>query len=176
MAFMQNEAVHIAIRRADGGVSVMALLTVGRGNVLPKGARWLEDGWWSRPATETVIADEVAKVCATEGFKSMGWRVLKPGEVPQDRTYRDAWQDSGKGAFTHDMPKAREIHRGHLRKARAEALKDIDAQWMRATGQGDKVAAKRIEAERQRWRDAPADPRIEAAQTLDELRAILPAG
>lgn len=165
---MNCESKIIAMRRNDGGVSFMALLTVGRGNVLPLGAQWLEDGWWVRPPTEQVIESEIAK--ATEPGTILGWRVLEDGEVPTDRTYRNAWVDTGK--IEHDMVKAREIHRQHIRAHRASALKELDGQWMRAQGQGKKAEADAIEAERQKWRDAPADPRIEAATTVEELKAI----
>jgi hypothetical protein len=163
---MKPESIVVAVRRSDGGVSMMALLTVGRGNILPSGATWLEDGWWARPPTDAVINDEVAKAVPD----ALGWRLVKPGEVPEDRTYRNAWVDNGK--IEHDMPKAREVHRGLIRKQRSPALQALDAEWMRATGQGKSKDAAEIEAKRQKWRDAPADPRIDAAKTVEQLKAI----
>jgi hypothetical protein len=59
-----------------------------------------------------------------------------------------------------------------IRKERKVTLRDLDAKWMRATGQKDNAAADAIEAERQKWRDAPADPRIDAAQSVEELKQI----
>lgn len=166
---MNNESVIIAITRKDGGLSLMSLLVVGRGNVLPSGAAWLEDGWWARPSTDAVVESEIAK--ANEPGSWVSWRRLQPGDLQEDRTYRDAWIDTG-AAIVHDMPKAREIHRKHLRARRAAAMADLDGQWMRATGQGKKADADAIEAERQKWRDAPADQRIDAAQTIEELKAV----
>ena len=101
-----------------------------------------------------------------------GWRILRDGDVPADRTYRDALIDTGE-AIVHDMGRARAVHRGRIRARRAEAMRELDAKWMRATGQGKVAEADAIEALRQQWRDAPADPRIDAAETTSELtRAI----
>jgi hypothetical protein len=49
---------------------------------------------------------------------------------------------------------------------------ELDGQWTRATGQGKQAEADAVEAERQKWRDAPADPRIEAAQSVEELKQV----
>jgi hypothetical protein len=49
---------------------------------------------------------------------------------------------------------------------------ELDGQWTRATGQGKKAEQDAVEAERQKWRDAPADPRIDVAQTVEELKQI----
>lgn len=172
---MKLQEIHIAIRRADGSVSIMAFLVVGRGSVLPKGAAWVNDGsgWWMRDPTDEVINEEVARAC-TDGVHgaALGWRLMQPGEAPTERTYRDAWIDDGK-AIVHDMAKAKEIHRRHLRKRRAVALAELDGKWMRATGQRKTEQADAIEAARQQWRDAPADPRIEAAQTWQHLASLL---
>jgi hypothetical protein len=165
---MQNEAVNIAIRRPDGGVSIMAFLVTGRGSILPSGARWLFDGWWSRPATPEAIQREVAIVEPT----ALDWRILKTGEVPTDRTYRDAWTDDGK-MITHDMAKAKEIHRNRIRGQRVQVFAELDGKWMRAMAQKDQKAADEIDAQRQKWRDAPADPRIAAAQTVEELKQVV---
>lgn len=172
---MTPEQTIVALRRADGTVSLMAFLTVARGNVLPRGASWLDErqGVWLRPASAVNIEAEIAAVVAAEGIGVLSWRIIvKPElEVPQDRTFRDAWADDGK-AITHDMAKAREIKRKHIRAARVMALRDLDGQWMRAAGQGKKAEQDAVEAERQKWRDAPADPRIDAAQTVEALKQI----
>jgi len=186
---MKLEQVIVAVSRADGPVAFMAFLTVGRGNVLPSGAHWLhtpgEDatkpasgasGWWSREPTELAIMREIEACPETPGGAGItGWRVLKTGEVPADRTYRNALIDTGT-AIVHDMDRARAVHRGRIRAQRNIALAELDAQWMRATGQGKKAKADAIEAERQQWRDAPADPRITEAQTTEKLAQIVNGG
>jgi hypothetical protein len=164
------EQVNIALSRKDGGVSIMAFLTVGRGNVLPFGAQWLEDGWWVRPPTDANITNEIRAI--PEAADIVSWAVITPDQIPAGgRAYRDAWTFNGK-TIEHDMPKARDVHRARIRKARIEALKDLDGQWMRATGQGQQIVADEVERKRKAWRDAPTDPRIDAAQTVGDLKAL----
>jgi hypothetical protein len=164
------EQISIALSRKDGGVSIMAFLTVGRGSVLPFGAQWLEDGWWVRPPTDANISNEIRAI--PEGPDIVSWVVITPDQIPSgDRTYRDAWTLNGK-MIEHDMVKAREVHRGRVRKARAAALKTLDGEWMRAIGQSQQIVADEVERKRKAWRDAPTDPRIDAAQTVGDLKAL----
>lgn len=167
------QQVTIAVRRTNGTVSLMAFLIVGRGHILPFGAQWISEraGWWTRPANPENVARDLAVVCELERVGYVDWRVIKKGEVPEDRTYRDAWEDDGK-AVTINIEKAKEIQRNRIRGERIAALQELDGEWMKAFGQGDTAEAARIEAERQQWRDAPADPSIEAAQTVEELQLI----
>lgn len=168
---MDHATVKIAVERADGGVSILSFVIVGRGNTLPDGAEWIDKtiGQWSRKPTEEAISAEIARAVPD----GVAWHRVLDEEVPDDRTFRDALVIKG-GALTHDIDKARDIVRQVIRHQRAAAMPELDAKWMRATGQGDKAAAKKIEAERQRWRDAPADPRIDAAATVQELAELLP--
>lgn len=94
-----------------------------------------------------------------------------PSLFPADDEFRAAWRFNG-GKIGHDMAKAREIHRDRIRRHRAELLAVLDIHFMRAVEEG--ADTKAISAEKKRLRDAPADPRIDAAQTVDELKAIWP--
>lgn len=89
--------------------------------------------------------------------------------VPSDRTFRGAWQFSG-NAVEIDMAAARDIHRENLRQARKPLLDALDVDYMKALEQGGDTAA--IAAQKQVLRDVTADPRIEAAATPDELKAL----
>lgn len=73
-----------------------------------------------------------------------------------------------------DMPKARGIWRDKIRAARAPRLAELDAQFLRAVEAGDAVRQAEIIAAKQALRDAPADPRIDAAQTTDGLQQVKP--
>jgi len=99
------------------------------------------------------------------------WRVVEYEDIPKDRTYRDALADDGTRLY-HDMPKAREIHREHLRSFRGKALADLDVEYQRADEKADKKEKARVVALKQELRDITAHPGIEAAQTTDELRAV----
>lgn len=170
MANLQQQL--IAIRMADGSVAIMAFLTVGRGCVLPRGARWrdIENALWEREPTRGAVDREIAAALPAGGVIS--WRLIDAAEVPSDRTFRDAWTDTDVGVI-HDIEKAREIKRAQLRLERAPLLAELDAEWMRATGQKqDQTIIDAIEAQRQALRDAPADLRIDAANTVEELKLV----
>lgn len=74
--------------------------------------------------------------------------------------------------ITVNMAKAREIKREKIRIQRAPLLAALDVDFMRAVEAGDTAEQARIAAEKQRLRDAPDDPRIDAAQTPQELAAL----
>ena len=97
--------------------------------------------------------------------------VIEHAEIPTDRSYRNAWTFKDK-AFGHDMAKAKEVHRAKVRHARQPLLEAQDMQFMRALETGADTTA--IAAEKKRLRDAPADPRIDAAKTIEELKAAWP--
>ena len=89
--------------------------------------------------------------------------------VPQDRTFRGAWQFNG-AAVEVDMVAAKAIHKDNLRMARAPRLADLDVAYMKALEAGSGAAE--IAAEKQVLRDITSDARIEAATTPDELKAL----
>jgi hypothetical protein len=100
-----------------------------------------------------------------------GIREITLDEVPTDRTFRDAW----KLDLTHDMAKARDIQREHLRRLCAPKLAALDVEYQRADEAGDVALKRQIAAQRQALRDVTGDPAIEAAQAPDELKAVIPA-
>lgn len=90
-------------------------------------------------------------------------------DVPKDRTFRGAWTFNG-DAVEVDMVAARAIHRQNLRIARQPRLEALDVQVMRRMEEGESAAT--LIAQKRRLRDVTADPRIEAAKTPDELKAL----
>lgn len=159
--------IPIAIERADGGVSIMSLVVTGRGSILPEGAQWLDQktGTWARVATPAIIGAEVVRAVPD----AVSWKMIDESILPKDRTFRNALKHD----MTYDLDKARQVLRNEIRHARAKKFADLDAKWMRAQGQGKKAEADAIEVERQKLRDAPADPRIEAATSVEELRTLM---
>jgi hypothetical protein len=93
--------------------------------------------------------------------------------VPPDRSYRDAWTYDG-AAISHDMGKAREIHRNKIRAARAPLFAVLDIEYQRADETGDKAAKAAIAARKVSLRDATRDPQIDAANTIDALKQAWP--
>lgn len=184
-----SEHVRIAIAMTDGRVFHMTVESRGRFPSPPKQGGWVQErnaagewsGWYVRQVTDAVIEHELDRASFGWALDERGpalpvtWRRISADEsvdFERHRLYRNA-MTLREGRIERDIDKARECHRNHLRRLRISELAKLDAQWMRATGQGDKKAAAAIEKQRQQWRDAPADPRIDAARTVEGLKALL---
>lgn len=76
--------------------------------------------------------------------------------------------------ITVNMTKAREIKKDMIRADRAPLLAALDVEYMRAVETGDTVKQAEIAAKKQALRDATKDPAITAAQTPDQLKAVVP--
>ena len=121
---------------------------------------------------------EIAKWHPDDQAKVTGWEVLELEAVPTDRYFRNAWTHvataRNAGHIAVDMDKAREIHRDVLRRQRAPLLASADVDYVKADEAEDVAKKAEIRAYKQALRDVPADPRIDAAQTPEELKAIVP--
>jgi hypothetical protein len=179
---MNRKVVRVAIRQADETLAVMEFSVINRGSILPSGAEWVDKaaGWWMREANPANIEQEINRAIFVPGQGGylqgpiLGYRVMgEREESPKRGPYRGAYRDRG-GRLEVDMPAARELHRERLRVRRPARMQELDGEWMRATGQGKTGDALAVEAKRQVLRDLPADPRIEAAATPEELQAIWP--
>lgn len=159
----------VAIVRSDGGVSILSFITEGRGSILPKGAGWLDEklGLWERFPTDENIAAEVRRT----GLDVVSWSRVNGSDIPEDRSFRNALELQG-GKFSHSISKARELKRQELRHERAAKFPELDARWMRALGQGNKAEAEKVEQERQKLRDSPANPLINEATSIQDLKKI----
>jgi hypothetical protein len=92
-------------------------------------------------------------------------------ELPTTRAYRNAWARNGR-TIEHNMVTARDIHRDKLRLLRKPKLAELDVAYQRADEAGDVVRKRMIAQDKQRLRDVTKDPRIEAAQNIEELASI----
>lgn len=160
----------IAMTMEDGTLSVMSFCVQARGNVLPPGAAWLNDasGYWYRDPTDETVTQEIARV--TDGGQAcVRWRRITHADLPPEgRAYRYAWQDTGT-VIGHDLTVAKQLHRHKIRKLRKAAFARLDAEWMKAVGQQNTERQALVEQARQHLRDAPNDPRIEAATSIRDL-------
>lgn len=171
---------------SDEVMKIMQFQTHMRGSALPFGAKWVTEpkdgevlGWWTRDPTELNFINEIERAFPPVNARGerqprpLSWRVIDPSDIPADRTFRDALTHDGE-KLTHDMGKARAIKLGHLREERADKLATLDVEFTRATGQKDTVEADAVEAKRQALRDMTVTlaPAIEAAKTVDELKAV----
>ena len=71
--------------------------------------------------------------------------------------------------FGIDMAKAKEIHKTNIRIARAPKLQELDIEFQKA--QETSASTTAIVAKKVALRDAPAASAIDAATTIDELKA-----
>jgi len=100
--------------------------------------------------------------------------VVDEADLPTDRVFRDAWRITG-GAVTVDMPTAREIYRTQLRQIRVPLLAALDVAFIRTLETGDTVERAAIIAKKEALRAITSDPAIDAAQTPEQLKAVIPA-
>ena len=100
--------------------------------------------------------------------------VVNVNAIPVDRTFRDAWRNNGSGKPEVDMSAARELWRDRMRAARVPKLAALDVEYQRADETGDTARKADVARRKQVLRDVTADPRIEAAATPDELKAVWP--
>jgi hypothetical protein len=70
------------------------------------------------------------------------------------------------------MNKARLITQDLIREARKPVLEKLDIEYQRAIETEDKDRMKEVAELKQLLRDLPADPRIEAAKTPEELERL----
>lgn len=71
--------------------------------------------------------------------------------------------------INYNMDKAKEIFRNRIREARKPKFEELDYAFMKAIELGNSEEQSRIVSEKQLLRDAPADPDIDTATTVQEL-------
>jgi hypothetical protein len=164
----QPEAQLIVITCVDGSTALMQFVTKQQRTVLPGGNGQVDPGWTREASPENIDA-EIRK----SNIPFVGWRHASMSEVPNDRTFRNAWKD-GSTKVDVDMPKARNIWRDKMREARVSKLSTLDAAYLRADEVGDAQLKRTIATQKQVLRDVTTLPAIEAAKTPEELKAVWP--
>ena len=94
------------------------------------------------------------------------WEAKKNGTLPEI-TVTTAGRE-----ITIDMDVAKHIARNHIRYEREQVFTRLDVEYMRASEAKDESKMETVAALKQVLRDLPADPRIEAAQTPEELEHL----
>ena len=145
----------ILIKRTDGGVSVMRLGVV-EGLTKTETLTKAIESWKELHVGQYVSHEEVPD-----------------SVIPADRTFRNAWMVNS-GKVEHDMEKCRSLHRDRLRAMRTEKLAALDVDYMRADESGDIQKKNQIAQLKQKLRDVTADPMIDAAETPEELKLVIP--
>jgi hypothetical protein len=76
--------------------------------------------------------------------------------------------------ITINLEKAKEIWRNKIRADRQPIFNNLDILYMRALETNDIEKQNEIIIKKQKLRDAPQDPRISAASSIEELQTINP--
>lgn len=171
------DVVTVAVTRVDGGVTIMRVVENSYG----------PDGQGGRVLTRHVdvtpgyVAYQISRYVADGHWVGplapVSWRFVPNDYLDDtnDQTFRNAWKDGpGLGKPDVDMPKAREIHRNRLRRMRTPKLEALDVEYTRADEAGDQTKKQQVAQQKQALRDVTTDPAIDAAQTPDELKAVIP--
>jgi hypothetical protein len=112
------------------------------------------------------VQKEISKYEELHQEKILGFDFIDFVDIPSDRTFRNAWDHD----FKVNMVRARDIWRTKLRSDRQPLLATLDVEFMKALETN--ADTKPILDKKQILRDLPADPRIDAAETLEDLKAI----
>lgn len=101
------------------------------------------------------------------------YSVVEDSVIPTDIDFRDAWVGVGigttGGTISHNMTKAKEIHKNNIRTARTPLLTALDVEFQKA--QETSAGITTIVAKKQALRDAPAASGISTASNTTELKA-----
>lgn len=89
---------------------------------------------------------------------------------PDNRHFREAWSLSGT-VITEDLDISKEIFKDKIREVRTPLLETEDVTYMRAIEDDDSAAKTASATKKQSLRDAPADPAIASATTIEDLKA-----
>jgi hypothetical protein len=106
---------------------------------------------------------DIQDTIATYPDPIVAYEKITVDQIPDSRTYRDAWSVSGK-SITINMTKAREV--------RKPMLETLDIAYQRADEQDDGPLKRRIAAEKQKLRDITSNPLIEQATTTAMLDVL----
>lgn len=103
------------------------------------------------------------------------FEVVDVEDIPEDKTFRNAWEMGASRRPSVNIDKARQIKITQIRYQRTPILESLDVEFMRAVEQGDTAKQAEIASRKQALRDATKDPAILNATTVEELKAAVPA-
>jgi hypothetical protein len=172
--------IYLAATWSDGSVSHEAMQLDMRAPTKPLG-NWAQSpgGSWHLEGNDADVDFYMARVAervlAGNGLTLVGWRRLSEADHQKfstNRQHRNALEDVD-GEIRHNMVKARAIHKELLRHVGIEKLLVLDGKENAAASKKDDANLASILADKQAIRDAFDDPRIDAAQTIEELLQVV---
>jgi hypothetical protein len=125
------------------------------------------------PETEDEFLNRMAATAVPEGTP---YRFEDGATViAWNEKYREFRRDGCcKSDLKVDMKKAPDIWRNKMRRHRAPVMLALDREYQRADEDSDAQRKGDVVRRKKTLRDCPADPRIDAAKTPDELMALWP--
>lgn len=93
--------------------------------------------------------------------------------IPQDRTFRGAWELTANGEIIHNMGKAKEIQKDRWRKTREQLLKQADTEYLQALEKGNPAEIKKVVDKKQSLRDVTKTD-LSGVNTIEDLKKIWP--
>lgn len=104
--------------------------------------------------------------------KGADYRIADKSHLPEDRSFREAWSDTGKSDYIHiDIPRAKEVKKNQFRELRKPLLEKLDIESMKAMEGGDTQALEIIKNKKQKLRDIT---KIEMPEDLASLKKFIP--
>lgn len=95
-----------------------------------------DDGRVSVFAPSSKWEDTLKKLATFVVPKGVPYEIVETSTIPQDRTFRDAWEKNGKTVRVN-MDKARGIHMGRIQSARDRKLLDLDIEQLKGNDVAD---------------------------------------
>ncbi len=131
----------LAITQSDGKVAIMRIINPTR-----------------------TFAEEVAEYLAHRPGVTAMWRSINPADVPQDREFRDALEDTG-SSLDFNLSKAREIQRGRM----VQAKRDLGAELAAREAAGEDVTAEKAQLQ-----GIDPDALVDTSVDIDALKRSMP--
>ena len=125
---------------------------------------------WTEPSGQVAVLYPVIAVedCIKDVPSGLDFFIIQDSEIPKNTFFERAWKIVD-GKIEMDIAKAREVHREHVRNARASKLAELDVEFQRALETSADTTS--IVSKKKALRDAPANTAIDAAKTESELKA-----
>lgn len=98
-------------------------------------------------------------------------QIINDTDVPQDRTFRDAWQLNGE-VVDHNLDKAKNIKLDCIRQVRNEKLAKLDMELLKAAEQERRDDVKEIMKLKQELRDLPQTINIHGCQDIESIKNL----
>ena len=116
--------------------------------------------------------DFVARIAAKDVPEgAMHVQIVDADAIPEDREFRNAWDYNDEQVLV-DIDLAKNLVKDKLRIERAPILASLDIEYQRADEENDGIKKASIVAQKKALRNITADPRIEEATTVEELKQV----